>query len=684
MHALKVQIIVRLLLLTLVMGLLLSSPHQVRALSLGQATDFDSPLMSTNFCGNGQPGDTHFTFAATGDTFPHITIQQVAEVQGYDYLFDHIRPFLQAADVGYTNFDGAMLASSDYTGYPNFNYNPALATALANAGMTLVSTANNHILDRGSASLDATLNVLAEAGIQQHGTVHSSSSERPPYLPLTLTRDRVSITIGFLSFTWGTNGIPDPYQQVNLLWESNDYSEQFQCSTPSRSFCNLLPYMTPTINYCYQYSSIVRWICQTMYPYQVQIDAAQQMAAAGADVLLGAQSHTLQPVDIIDTNGRKTLVMYSLANVLAAQGLFQESSYSNTSIVLYVGIIRTATGDVRVSGYRYLPTMMTDSETRPAPVPAEGYADLVRHVRLKLRDSAGLLQVPADPSVLATPLTICPAYHFPNVSEHTIGGDFAQYVATLGDGRQPRDPLEAIAVLGYPISPVRQELRGDCSGTTSVLYTQRQRLEWQPDEDWPQRVTATQLGTAVYQQRYALATVERLRDIDAALELEPFRAFFHQYGGLHVFGYPISTVLTETDETTGEQKTVQYFERARFELSTGAVTEGNLLDQVSLGLLSEEYGLDGRQCGLVQPTPEPSPPLPGVAVGTSEPREPLGCWPGVMLLSLVLITLAYIRYHQSQRRVYWRRRRWRFRRLQRRRRLEAKTHPRRQDDDVAC
>lgn len=119
---------------------------------------------------------TQFTIAATGDTFPHEKIQQVGEAQGYDVLFDYVRPYLQAADLAFTSFDGAMLEGAGYTGYPAFNFNPALATALRNAGIDVVSTANNHILDRGPDGVDATLNVLASA---------SSSTARSAATPPT-------------------------------------------------------------------------------------------------------------------------------------------------------------------------------------------------------------------------------------------------------------------------------------------------------------------------------------------------------------------------------------------------------------------------------------------------------------------------------------------------------------------
>ena len=90
----------------------------------------DAALLAANMCGAGAPGEVHFTLAATGDTFPHDNIQAAAEAQGYDYLFERVRPFLKAADLAYTNFDGAMLEGSPYTGYPAFNYSPKLAAAL--------------------------------------------------------------------------------------------------------------------------------------------------------------------------------------------------------------------------------------------------------------------------------------------------------------------------------------------------------------------------------------------------------------------------------------------------------------------------------------------------------------------------------------------------------------------------
>ncbi|MEP7190618.1 MAG: hypothetical protein ABI901_15615, partial [Roseiflexaceae bacterium] len=76
--------------LVLLVAGVLALPLASRAAPLPQAGGLDQPLLAANMCGAGDPGDTHFTLAATGDTFPHENIQNVGEAQGYDYLFDHV------------------------------------------------------------------------------------------------------------------------------------------------------------------------------------------------------------------------------------------------------------------------------------------------------------------------------------------------------------------------------------------------------------------------------------------------------------------------------------------------------------------------------------------------------------------------------------------------------------------
>lgn len=553
-----------------------------------RADGLDQPLVAANLCGPGDGSETHFTIAATGDTFPHDNIQAVGEAQGYDMLFDYVRPFLQAADLAYTNFDGAMLEGAGYTGYPNFNFNPALAAALKGAGVGLVSTANNHILDRGPEGLDATLAVLAANGIEQHGAAPSAGPSRPPYLPLTLSRDGESISIGFISATWGTNGIADPFGQVNLLYQSSDYGSQGEVRQEILDAVARAAAETDIVvvaaHWGYEYE---------FYPRDTQIEAARRLAEAGADVILGAQSHTLQPVDIIDVGGRRVLVIYSLANFLASQAAYQSQFYSATSVIFYVGLARSADGQVRVTGYRYLPTIHVDNDTRPAPIQPGSADDVIGHVRTIMRDPGGLRQIPADPP--AGRVEVCPPILLGEAPDRPIPGDFAQHYLTLGGGVAPRPLTDGIAVFGLPLGPVADEFAGDCATPAKVLYTERQRLELAA----PGQVVGTQLGVHAFSKRYPGAPIERRTDLAApdAFADPRFRSFYEQYGGLAVFGYPISGAQSEDDAISGAPTTVQYFERARFELAPNAAPGAPLTEQVRLGLLGSELGGLAGLCG---------------------------------------------------------------------------------------
>ncbi|HNP72558.1 MAG TPA: hypothetical protein PKK15_15665, partial [Kouleothrix sp.] len=65
----------------------------------------------------------------------------------------------------------------------------------------------------------------------------------------------------------------------------------------------------------------------------------------------------------------------------------------------------------------------------------------------------------------------------------------------------------------------------------------------------------------------------------------PFRARWEQLGGLPLLGLPITEPFAATRPDTGQQYTVQYFERARFEYHP---ENAGTPYEVLLGLLGRE------------------------------------------------------------------------------------------------
>ncbi len=130
-----------------------------------------------------------------------------------------------------------------------------------------------------------------------------------------------------------------------------------------------------------------------------------------------------------------------------------------------------------------------------------------------------------------------------------------------------------LRTFGYPISE-----RLDEDGR-EVQYFERARFELHPEHAGTQYVVlASLLGVWVTQGREDEEPFQRVDppeggDTPDRRYFEPtghtlsygFKDYWEQNGALYVFGYPISEEFPEFNRDTGEEHTVQYFERARFE-----------------------------------------------------------------------------------------------------------------------
>jgi subtilisin family serine protease len=165
--------------------------------------------------------------------------------------------------------------------------------------------------------------------------------------------------------------------------------------------------------------------------------------------------------------------------------------------------------------------------------------------------------------------------YFPETG-HTLNGGFRAFWEENG----------GLAVFGFPISEEFREVNASDGRTYTVQYFERNRFEYHPEnKGTPYEVQLGLLGSQLTagrtfppgpptpssaDARYFPATGHTLSG--------DFLTYWESHGGLAIFGYPISEPLTE------DGRTVQYFERNRFELHP----ELPLEYRVSLGLLGAE------------------------------------------------------------------------------------------------
>jgi len=131
-----------------------------------------------------------------------------------------------------------------------------------------------------------------------------------------------------------------------------------------------------------------------------------------------------------------------------------------------------------------------------------------------------------------------------------------------------------LAQQGYPISDEMQEKSALNGQTYTVQYFERAVFEKHPENQPPYDVLLSQLGTFRLQGKYPTTapnqhvstTNPRVFQQTGHTVGGVFRTYWEAHGGLAQQGYPISDEFTEVSALNGQPYTVQYFERAVFEL----------------------------------------------------------------------------------------------------------------------
>jgi len=132
----------------------------------------------------------------------------------FDGVFSGVRPMLLDADYVIANLEFPMAGEeAGYTdSFYDFNAPVAFAEAAKRAGIDLVSTVNNHTLDRGSDGMIKTVKALNEIGLSNIG-VSLPGEERPEAYYFELG----GVKYALVAYTYTTNKRLKPEEEERLL-----------------------------------------------------------------------------------------------------------------------------------------------------------------------------------------------------------------------------------------------------------------------------------------------------------------------------------------------------------------------------------------------------------------------------------------------------------------------------------
>lgn len=306
---------------------------------------------------------------AVGDVLIHEPLhrQALCEPDGFASLWAPVRERIAQADLAYANLEGPVapgvraggVAVPDpgnvfdgrvYTSYPAFNYHAQLVRDLVATGFDVVSTANNHALDRGALGADRTLDALDAAGLAHMGTRRTTEEGLPQ--PVIVARQ--GWRTAWVACTYGTNGIPDRHHQVARCFDDRD-ALIAQVRKLAHDPTVDAVFVTPHVGVEYE---------DRPRPDVVALDRA--FIEAGALAVLGGHPHVTQPLErVTAADGHDGLIAYSLGNFVSGQ--FQRID-TRAEMLLSFRLIREG-GSVHLDQVAIEPLEMTRTAGRYAVEP---------------------------------------------------------------------------------------------------------------------------------------------------------------------------------------------------------------------------------------------------------------------------------------------------------------------------
>ncbi len=260
-------------------------------------------------------GETPVRISFTGDIIMHIPVKTAAAQNnkkdkilktslnnnGFDSLFEPLKNRLQKSDILMGNLEFPI--APPYTSKPRiFNCPPQILQSLKDTGFTMVTLANNHMLDQGPRGVATTINHVEKAGLQFIGVHRDEARARSG-----LVIEKQGIRIGFLAYT-GVSNYPIPRSRsfyINWFYHKKKVLKDIE---EIKKRCD---YLILTVHTGVEYA---------LKPQKKDTALMKAYVEKGVDLIIGHHPHIIQPVEkVACKDGRSAYIFYSLGNFISNQ-----------------------------------------------------------------------------------------------------------------------------------------------------------------------------------------------------------------------------------------------------------------------------------------------------------------------------------------------------------------------------
>lgn len=245
----------------------------------------------------------------TGDIMFHGTQLKAAKNSQtgeyeFDEVFEKVKPYFEEADLALANLETVTAGKEhNYSGYPVFNTPENVLDTLKNIGIDVLTTANNHNLDKRKIGLVNTIDELDKRDIAHTGTYKEGEKD-------LLIKEVEGIKIGIIAYSYGCNGMEQTLskeeldQMVNLIDEEKIKNEIDLLEKEN------VDYIVAFMHWGNEYQR---------NEADKQTELASKLVDWGVDAVMGSHPHVIQPSKIIEKDGNKKFIIYSMGNFVSNQ-----------------------------------------------------------------------------------------------------------------------------------------------------------------------------------------------------------------------------------------------------------------------------------------------------------------------------------------------------------------------------
>lgn len=259
--------------------------------------------------------DKRIHVVAAGDNLVQTAVYREASYLSdngtYNFLpmYENVRSIIEAGDISILNQE-TLIANGEYEiSGSNFNFNSPveLGDDMMDLGFNVFTIANNHVLDKGTGGLEATLDYWdSRCELNDIVVCGAYRNEYDMQNIRTMTVD--GVTFAFLAYTEHINGYSIPADsplRVVLTSETDVMEAQIKQAEEIADVVIVAAH----------------WgVEDTHSVSDDRRELAQNMAEWGADVIIGTHPHTAETMEYLTrSDGTQGFVFYSLGNFISAQ-----------------------------------------------------------------------------------------------------------------------------------------------------------------------------------------------------------------------------------------------------------------------------------------------------------------------------------------------------------------------------